>query len=64
MLALAGSGNLMLVTMLAPPVAILLGALVLGESLKPQAFARFGLLALGLLTLNGTIRLPTIARAD
>ena len=54
----------MLVTMLAPPVAILLGALVLGESLKPQAFARFGLLALGLLALNGTIRLPTIARAD
>lgn len=53
-LALAGSGNLMLVTLVIPPVAILLGALVLGETLRPQAFAGFALLAAGLLVLNGT----------
>ncbi|MFW8592997.1 DMT family transporter [Cribrihabitans neustonicus] len=56
-LALAGSGNLMLVTLVIPPVAILLGALVLGETLRPQAFAGFALLAAGLLVLNGTPRL-------
>ncbi|MFK7751674.1 MAG: DMT family transporter [Sedimentitalea sp.] len=54
-LAMAGSGNLMLVTLLIPPVAILLGAVVLGEALAPRAFIGFGLLALGLLILNGTI---------
>jgi len=52
-LAQAGSGNLMLVTLLIPPVAIVLGALVLGETLRPQAFAGFALLGLGLLVLNG-----------
>lgn len=54
-LGMAGSGNLMLVTLLIPPVAITLGALVLGESLSPQAYAGFALLALGLLILNGNI---------
>lgn len=57
-LAMAGSGNLMLVTLLIPPVAILLGALVLGETLRPQAFAGFGLLALGLVILNLAPRHP------
>ncbi|PCH70202.1 MAG: EamA family transporter [Rhodobacteraceae bacterium] len=52
-LALAGSGNLMLVTLLIPPVAIVIGAFVLDEALKPQAFIGFALLALGLLVLNG-----------
>ena len=54
-LAMAGSGNLMLVTLLIPPVAIVLGAVVLGEDLRPRAFAGFALLALGLLILNGTL---------
>ncbi|MDU9003187.1 DMT family transporter [Sedimentitalea todarodis] len=54
-LAMAGSGNLMLVTLLIPPVAIILGALVLGEELHPRAYAGFALLALGLLILNGTL---------
>jgi len=53
-LAMAGSGNLLLVTLVIPPVAILLGALVLGEALHPRALAGFALLALGLLILNGT----------
>jgi drug/metabolite transporter (DMT)-like permease len=52
-LDMAGSGNLMLVTLLIPPVAITLGALVLGEALPPRAFAGFALLALGLSILNG-----------
>ncbi|WP_233557481.1 DMT family transporter [Rhodophyticola porphyridii] len=52
-LAMAGSGNAMLVTLLIPPVAILLGAAVLGERLGPSAFAGFALLATGLLILDG-----------
>ncbi|UWQ39157.1 DMT family transporter [Leisingera aquaemixtae] len=56
-LGLAGSGNLMLVTLIIPPVAIVLGAAVLGEALKPQAYAGFALLAAGLLILNGKPRL-------
>ncbi len=54
-ITLAGSGNAMLVTLLIPPVAILLGALVLGERLAPSAFAGFGLLALGLIVIDGRI---------
>jgi drug/metabolite transporter (DMT)-like permease len=54
-LAMAGSGNLMLVTLLIPPVAIILGALALGEDLQPRAYAGFALLATGLLILNGSL---------
>jgi drug/metabolite transporter (DMT)-like permease len=54
-LAMAGSGNLMLVTLLIPPFAILLGALLLDESLRPAAYAGFALLALGLLILDGRV---------
>ncbi len=54
-LAMAGSGNLMLVTLLIPPFAIGLGAFLLGESLRPAAYAGFALLALGLLILDGRI---------
>ena len=52
-LALAGSGNLMLVTLLVPPIAIVLGAVVLGETLHPRAYLGFGVLALGLVILDG-----------
>ncbi|MEM6761021.1 MAG: DMT family transporter [Pseudomonadota bacterium] len=54
-LAMAGSGNLMLVTLLIPPVAIALGALVRDEALPLSAFAGFGVLALGLLILDGRV---------
>ncbi len=54
-LAMAGSGNLMLVTLLVSPIAILLGVLVLEETLRPAAYAGFTLLALGLLVLDGRI---------
>ncbi len=55
-MAMAGSGNLMLCTLLVAPVAIILGAVVLGETLKPQAYAGFALLAIGLLILNSKRR--------
>ena len=54
-LAMAGSGNLMLVTLLIPPFAIVLGALILNESLHPAAYGGFALLATGLLILDGRI---------
>ncbi len=54
-LAMAGSGNLMLVTLLMPPIAIVLGWAVLGERLNPNALIGFGILALGLLVLDGRI---------
>ncbi|KAF0677465.1 DMT family transporter [Profundibacterium mesophilum] len=47
-LAAAGSGNLMLCTLLIAPIAILLGAVFLGEQLAPGAYAGFALLAAGL----------------
>lgn len=54
-LAIAGSGNLMLVTLLVAPVAITLGAVVRDESLSPNAFIGFALLALGLIILDGRV---------
>ncbi|MHA6323924.1 DMT family transporter [Roseivivax sp. CAU 1753] len=54
-LAMAGASNLMLVTLLIPPVAIVLGATVRGEALGTAAFAGFGLLALGLVVLDGRL---------
>jgi drug/metabolite transporter (DMT)-like permease len=54
-LAMAGSGNLMLVTLLIAPVAIILGAVLLDEVLRPAAYAGFALLALGLIVLDGRI---------
>ena len=43
----------MLVTLLVPPIAIVLGAVVLGETLHPRAYLGFGLLTVGLLILDG-----------
>ena len=54
-LALAGSGNLMLVTLMIAPIAIVLGALVLGETLPPNAYKGFALLALGLVIIDGRV---------
>lgn len=52
-LGMAGSGNLMIGTLLVAPVAIVLGAIVLGEALPLRAYAGFVLLALGLIILDG-----------
>lgn len=54
-LALAGSGNTMLVTLTVAPVAIILGAVTLGEALPPNAYIGFGILALGLVILDGRL---------
>ena len=54
-LAAAGAGNLLLVTLMIPPVAILFGAWVRDESLTSNAYLGFSLLALGLLILDGRI---------
>ena len=50
---MAGSGNLMLVTLLVAPVAITLGAVVLGEKLSANVFVGFVILAVGLIILDG-----------
>ena len=54
-LALAGSGNLMVVTLLVAPVAIVLGAIVLGGALPLRAYTGFAILALGLIILDGRL---------
>lgn len=54
-LQLAGSGNLMLCTLTIAPVAIVLGAVVLGEALPLRAYAGFVLLAIGLIIIDGRL---------
>ena len=54
-LAMAGSGNVLLVTLLVAPVAILLGAIFLDEALPIRAYAGFALLAAGLVVIDGRI---------
>lgn len=54
-LARAGAGNAMLVTLIIPPIAFLSGALVLGEAIAPRAIAGFALIALGLIILDGRL---------
>ena len=51
----AGATNALLVTLLVPPVAILLGSLFLGEQLAPQDFLGLGLIALGLAAIDGRL---------
>ncbi len=54
-LGMAGAGNLSLVTLLTAPVAIILGAVMLGEALPPRAFAGFALIAAGLIVIDGRL---------
>jgi drug/metabolite transporter (DMT)-like permease len=51
----AGATNALLVTLLVPPVAILLGAAFLGETLAPQDFLGLALIALGLAAIDGRL---------
>jgi drug/metabolite transporter (DMT)-like permease len=62
-LARAGASNLSLVTLMVAPVAIVLGAVLFGERLDWHAYAGFGLLALGLLVIDGRLGLSARARA-
>ncbi|MFP7673202.1 DMT family transporter [Marivita sp. S0852] len=54
-LAMAGSGNLLLVTLLIPPVAITLGAVVRDETLQTGDYLGFALLVLGLSVIDGRL---------
>ena len=42
-------------TLLLVPFAILFGVIFFGESLSPQAYLGFGLLALGMAVLDGRV---------
>jgi drug/metabolite transporter (DMT)-like permease len=53
LLSTAGATNLLLVTLLVPVSAILLGATILGERLEPEHFAGMALIALGLAAIDG-----------
>jgi drug/metabolite transporter (DMT)-like permease len=59
-LASAGATNVMLVTLLVPISAIMLGAVFLHETFTTQAFAGMCLIALGLAAIDG--RLPAAVR--
>jgi drug/metabolite transporter (DMT)-like permease len=51
----SGATNALLVTLLVPPVAILLGAAFLGETLALQDFVGLGLIAFGLAAIDGRL---------
>lgn len=54
-LAAAGATNLLLVAFLIPVSAILLGSMVLGETLQPIHFAGMALIGSGLLVIDGRL---------
>lgn len=54
-LAAAGAGNLLLVTVIIPPLAVFLGWAVLGERPSPNAFAGAALILFGLAILDGRL---------
>jgi len=51
----AGSANLMLVTLLIPPIAVGLSYTFLGERLGIEALYGFGLIAVGLIITDGRL---------
>ena len=55
LIATSGATNALLVTLLVPPVAILLGGMFLGETLAPQDFAGLALIAFGLAAIDGRV---------
>jgi drug/metabolite transporter (DMT)-like permease len=54
----AGATNALLVTLLVPPTAILMGGLIFGERLTSGQFAGFGIIALGLALIDGRLFAP------
>ncbi len=67
----AGAANVMLVTLLVPVSAILLGVLALGEALEPEHIGGMALIAAGLVAIDGRLwkmlrprRLPPSMRPD
>lgn len=63
-LASSGAGNLLLVTLLIPPVAIVLGMSVRGETIPVEALLGFGLLAFGLALIDGRLFSARNKRSD
>jgi drug/metabolite transporter (DMT)-like permease len=61
-LATAGATNLLLVTLVMPVIALVLGTLVLGERLAPPHFAGMGLIAGGLAVIDGRLLPGLLAR--
>jgi len=57
LLASAGAVNLLLVTFLIPPSAIVLGVFLLGEHLEATDFAGMALIGLGLVAIDGRLAL-------
>ncbi|WP_233255938.1 DMT family transporter [Falsiroseomonas bella] len=55
LIARAGATNAMLVTLLVPVTALLLGTQMLGETLAPRHFAGMAVIALGLLLIDGRV---------
>ena len=53
LIATAGATNAILVTLLIPVTAILLGSLFLGERLHPMQFVGMAVIGLGLLVIDG-----------
>ena len=62
LIATSGATNALLVTLLVPPVAIVLGALFLNETLAPQDFIGLGLIAVGLAAIDGRLLRPWTER--
>ena len=54
-MARAGATNAMLVTLLVPVTALLLGSLALGETLAPRHFAGMAVIGFGLLLIDGRL---------
>lgn len=54
-LARAGASNLLLVTLLIPPFAIMLGALFLGETMPSAAWVGFAIITLGFAVTDGRL---------
>ena len=55
LLSSAGATNVMLVTLLMPVIALLLGSIGLGERVTPTALAGMALIAAGLLAIDGRL---------
>lgn len=55
LIRIAGAGNAMLVTLLIVPIAVSLGALVRAEALPLRAYVGFGLIAAGLVVIDGRV---------
>ncbi len=54
-LSTAGATNVLLVTLLIPVSAILLGTAILGEQLEPKHMFGMGLISIGLLSMDGRV---------